>query len=213
MSEDNTTTTAASSAEADQPVLPPTKRICPCCGQPTLARPVLKINDELLDQFMSCTITGQPFAREYPLFDGRVLVQVSQPSSDAWEKLDLCDFALAHMDGMDPNVPVDKLRSLIKALAGIDKVTVIYKGENRVFHPMEVLSKEIPEILAAVDLEDKAEAGSRLSQVFSRLSSPQNISAIPIRMLMAVNDAHAQISDILLEAGFDSNFWKGIEFA
>ena len=60
--------------------------VCPCCGKPTLTRPV-KINDELLDHYMSCIISGVPFHRTYDIYGGKIRVTVTRLGEEMIEKL------------------------------------------------------------------------------------------------------------------------------
>ena len=52
-----------------------------------------------------------------------------------------------------------------------------------------------------------------LKSAYTLLTSADTVSSVPIDMLVAVVDVHARISVMLMDTGFDNDFWAGIELA
>ena len=59
----------------------PELMLCPCCNKRTLVRPI-EAKGELLDHYMACILSGEPFWREYPVYHGNLLVTVSQLTAE-----------------------------------------------------------------------------------------------------------------------------------
>ena len=45
------------------------------------------------------------------------------------------------------------------------------------------------------------------------ITAPSTISSVPMAMIVGTQQAHSNVYNLLLDAGFDSNFWDGIELA
>lgn len=50
---------------------------CPCCGKPTLVKP-LELNGPILDHYIACLVSGVPFSHTYPIYKGKLEVTVSR---------------------------------------------------------------------------------------------------------------------------------------
>lgn len=193
---------------------------CPCCGKPTLPKPV-KPNQELVDHWLACMMTGTPFSHAYPIYDGKLTVTVTRLSAAQVDKLDQSLTVLDLLKAKawpDPGCPVnlDLLRGLIRRLVSIKEIK-LHGSHPVVFAPQPValgwcgrLVSEKAALLAFTDISSVSEL---LQACYDDLTNPELVSAVPDEMLLAVLSAHVSISDILMSAGFDSNFWKGIELA
>ena len=152
--------------------------ICPCCGKPTLKRPV-KPGQELTDHWMACMISGTPFTHTYPLFKGRVEIMVGMMSPETEGKLSLLtsmlDLAESRLEGNAP-VNMAQVKAMLRMCALVHKVRIRASASDwREYLPINVLD------MATAALKAPAEnLGPVLASVQEMVTSPENISSIQI---------------------------------
>lgn len=193
---------------------------CPCCGKPTLPRPI-KPNPQLLDHWLACMVTGVPFSHEYPVYEGRVLVTCSKLTAEQADTIDQLTTVLDSLpnkkwEADEPPCNIEQLRSLSRLLISIPNITV-NAGSRKVFKPQDEVMAVASDILLHkrdIAMFENVEVWSKtLKQGLGRLLNSELVSGVPLVILMGVVRAHNSVSDVLLSTGFDENFWQGIELA
>lgn len=194
-----------------------TASICPCCGQPTLPYPVKHIPDDLADQFMACLLSGTPFTHTYPLYNGRVLITVTQMTAQA---RDIVEQLLHDIDRLvDSGVSIegvsfDNMKGIVRTLISVNSIEIKANGTVKVFQPAENLRKALATFrsLEPGDVESAA-MKEKVAGIYRSLTDPSEVSGIPPAQIMTTVEAHARLLTLLMDAGFDENFWAGIELA
>lgn len=155
---------------------------CPRCGYGA-EKPMEPLQDDL-EEYMRCVLGGQRFMKTYSMYDGKV-------------KLTFRSLV---------NKEVDHLNGLLFTLSGRD--------DDPAAQDMVVKAKLLF-FLAAADLSGKGTeydvpmtlSVENLSDVFNeRLGDcPEPI----IRIMVQTLGLFTEVQGLLVNAGFDSNFWKG----
>lgn len=182
---------------------------CPCCGKETLHRPV-KPPQQVMDAFMACMITGEDFSNDYELFGGRVRITVSRVPDIYEDKIGRIDMLLtdAEKAGLAYN---QKLPLMLRGYASIRRIEVS-AAANAVFLPSETALKAIDDALAAYASATEGRYEAMLEKL-AVLDDRKLVSAVPVPTLIAVVQTHNNLYTLLLETGFDSNFWDRIKLA
>lgn len=199
---------------AQETVPEKTSTICPCCGKPTLEYPIQHIPDVLLDQFMACMMSGTPFTHRYEMYDGRMAVTVSQMTEEhrliVTEILRILD--VAKDTGLEvPGVDLTTLGSIARTFVHITEIDIKAGGVTKSYRPSDLV-RDIRDRLHKAE-PDKTALADAIQSAHATLTSPNNMAAVPPAQILAVIETHAKVLDILMDAGFDKNFWKGIELA
>lgn len=193
---------------------------CPCCGKPTLKKPV-KPGDELLDQWLACTATGVPFSHVYSLYGGRVTVTAVQPDATAGARVaaalsaidrakDIADFTELSESDLSALANAIRLFSCVREIAFTSPVQKKFDTGAAADQAIGMLVEALPMQRASAGQETWA---GKLKSAYAVMTDKANISTLPTGVLLAVGQTHAQITDILMSAGFDRDFWQGIELA
>ena len=198
-----------------QPVIDekPKASICPCCGKPTLPYPVQHVPDELMDQYMVCLMSGTPFSRTYKMYNERIQITVTQWTAeirDNVERLLRAIDLLADAGVVPDGVSWDNFRGVVRVLAGILKISIKAGDTVKTYAPAELLaslSVKAKDLMAG----DREALASFMTDAYAKVTSTDNVSALPPAQLLAVAETHARLLDVLVDAGFDKSFWKGIE--
>lgn len=201
----------------------PVKVKCPCCGELTLTQP-LDVKSAVLDEYMAAIITGVPFSHTYGLYNGAVKVTV--------ESLDranstllftvtkrLEDYAKAN-EGKVP-AGMESAFTYIKELAGVLRlyfgVTSIemYRDKKltKSYAPSSIMRKHAESIAAAFLTGDDKTITEAIVAAVEVCLSENTISTVPDGAIRAIVVTHADLYNLLMDAGFDENFWAGIELA
>jgi hypothetical protein len=201
----------------------PELMLCPCCNKRTLVRPI-EVKGELLDHYMACILSGEPFWREYPIYRGHMLVTVSQINSEDQE---LMEAGISSLDSLSAllnkaaKVELNKLQylqNLIKLYGSIQTIKVKSKDGFKAFLPKShVLSvceglKDLALKLVTEEVTPE-DAMLEVDKAHKVLTNQQLLSAAPHPLLMSVVESHNYLYNLLLASGFDTNFWEGIELA
>lgn len=194
--------------------------ICPCCGKPTLQMPVHP-KDELMDYWLACMTTATPFTHTYPMYNGKVEITVVADSADMDSKLDTLTAildAIAAREDLADQSQYDISHMKVMARIGMHITTIktmTSKSESRVFTPaasvQEALNLLHPlraDIMSGKTIEGFTETMAAVNRL---LLAPENMSAMHPSVLLSVVETHTQLNNILMNSGFDSNFWEGIE--
>lgn len=202
----------------------PELMLCPCCNKRTLVRPI-EAKGELLDHYMACILSGEPFWREYPVYHGNLLVTVSQLTSDEQELTEAGISALTALEELLDSVPkpeLDKLqhiKNLIKLYVSVPSIkvksstkgVVTFSPKTHVLTACDALTGIVPKF--TTDELTVQTALDEVGKVHKLLTNQKLVSAVPQPLLMSVIESHNYLYNILLASGFDTNFWEGIELA
>lgn len=192
---------------------------CPCCGKFTLKRP-LKPNQQFSDHWLACMTTGVQFNHTYPLYNGKLLITVTQLSAEVAINLDvactaldiLMDRAGSYIDSVD----ILQIRNMARLYVSIKDITVHGPGEHpQVFKPADAVDEALGLIRPIKQLlpddTKRDEWLPVLAKACDILSDPANVSSVPVQLLISVTETHNRLNGIMLDLGLDENFWKGIE--
>lgn len=202
----------------------PELMLCPCCNKRTLVRPI-EAKGELLDHYMACILSGEPFWREYPVYHGNLLVTVSQLTA---EEQTLTETGLSELTILEamlnaaPKSELDKIqhiKNLIKLYVSVpsikvksrDKGFVSFSPKTHVLSSCAVIIGIAPKL--ATDELNTQTALEEVGKAHKLLTNQKLVSAVPHPLLMSVIESHNYLYNILLASGFDTNFWEGIELA
>lgn len=193
----------------------PKMATCPCCGQETIKRPV-KVDGKIIDDYLASIMTGVPFSHTFPMFDGRLKITVSV--ADKQEGLVLYRFVFMTEPFAQESSTVRDFLGLVNTYCSIRKI-IVTKGEDQnVYMPAEHVIAACRKIVDVWEKEDlakeekkKAEFLQALQTAYNELIVPAVVSSTPMLILNRILTDFRTIESLLLEAGFDENFWKGIE--
>lgn len=191
---------------------------CPCCGKITLRKPI-KPGHELLDHWLACISTGVPFSHTYPMYGGKVLITATSPDTDTEVNITAAITAVerAETDGEYSGLSATALRTLANAIhlfSVVREIVFVGPPEKR-FDAGAAAAQAISELSEALsDMragKPASEWSEHLQTAYNIMDNKNNVSALPTNVLIAVGRTHAQLSDVLMSAGFDEDFWQGIE--
>lgn len=192
--------------------------ICPCCGKPTLKKP-LNINGELLDRFLACVISGEPFTNTYKLYGGRVQIDTTMLDSisvmrTAVLEQHIREYASEFSGQIDAELSI--FLPLLRIYNSIRSIVVSSDGSSRVIPVSEVLAGMISRMDDKVrdrKAENAEDCRRLLSDAISYLQGKDGIGVLPINVIGNIVSTHNSLYNILMDSGFDKNFWDGIELA
>lgn len=189
---------------------------CPCCGQMTLHKPV-KPGDDMMDHFMACMLTGTPYKYTYELYGGRIHVTVTQITNDIRKYvMDACSLLDRWADiTLDSSSQIAEIKDLVRTYSCILDITVD-NGTARVFYPADAMKKVCEAVISlhgdvAAGKLDAQAVGAKVDELLNMAKDPGSISSLPATMLMAAFQLHNQLFQIMMDAGFDENFWARIK--
>lgn len=190
---------------------------CPCCGKLTLKKPI-RPGGDLLDSWLACSATGTRFTHVYPLYSGRVTVTAASMDDAALLRLRKVSAAIDRLvsDDRFSALGEPELRETESAIRLFMCITEIAfdKPVPRVYDTAAACSEAVDLLLGAVEALDRGEsADGQVIAAHAAVTCSDRISALPTGMLAAVYQTHSQFTDIMASAGFDEDFWRGIELA
>ena len=200
----------------------PEKIKCPCCGELTLTQP-LDVKGVTLDEFLSSIITGEPYTHTYKMYSGSVEVTVEALPKQTSNVLALCTKVLrsyiTKLEASDDEharaaaVPVNELLGTMRRYFGV-KMISMYKDKKlfKQYLPADAMREAAAEISNAY-LKGQDAFDDAVAKAIERCLAPETISALPVDAVENIVLTHADIYIILMNAGFDENFWEGIELA
>ncbi len=199
---------------------------CPCCGELTLRKP-LDIKSAVLDEYMASIISGVPFQHTYTLYK-QIEVAVTVLSKEDSRKVYT---AVTLLDRFRTAIPTDQeeLRAAVRELAATLQAymwitSIIMTKDGKItnqLYPSEAMRKACDAILAlesvicayAVAPEKMHEAVAGIKKIHSEACQEAVLSTVPDVIIRAVTRTHIDLYNVLMDTGFDSNFWQGIELA
>lgn len=199
---------------------------CPCCGELTLRRP-LDIKSAVLDEYMASIISGVPFQHTYTLYkqiEVTVSILSKEDSRNVYTAVTLLDrFRDAIPSGAEELKAVTReLAATIQAYIWITSVITTKDGRvTTQIYPAETMRKACSDIIKLEsDISAYAIAPDKLlttddsiKQIHSTVCKESVLSTVPDVIIRAVTKTHIDLYNVLMDTGFDSNFWQGIELA
>lgn len=190
--------------------------ICPCCGQETKSQPV-KVDGKIVDDYLASIMTGEPFSHTFPLYDGKLKITMKAASRE--EGLKLYDFVLLVEPFAAESSQLRDLIGIVNAYCTVSKIVVKHDKEESIYMPSKHVIEEcfkLVETYGKMDMHDEENKTKFLQDVqaaYNRLSSHEVLSSTPPAIMNRVGKNFKKLEATLLEAGFDENFWQGIELA
>jgi hypothetical protein len=191
---------------------------CPCCGKPTLVKP-LELNGPVLDHYMACLVSGVPFSHTYPVYKGKLEITATRLTKKQEQTLRTVSNVLEMCEGRLPEQVsiVRELTNVIKTYISIIDIR-LHAGESKTFYPQETVLAVCDKLCEIrMDIISGTISNEDLTKViqnlYGTLVSPGVLSAVPQPMIASVVETHSHLFYILLDSGFDVNFWNGIELA
>lgn len=188
--------------------------ICPCCGERTLKRPV-KVDGKIIDDYLASIMTGVPFSHTFNMFDGRLKITCGLADRDTGVMF----WRFIHF--MEPHASdtaiVKDLLGLINTYCAVKRIEVTGSGNmSKLYTPCEILAAACQKFLDEWELvtltdETKKDFLKAVSDLYDQLKPTDVISSVPPTVLNRVNNDFRALESIMLQAGFDENFWKGIK--
>lgn len=107
------------------------------------------------------------------------------------------------------------LSNTIKVYCSVKDIR-LHTGSDKVFYPQDAVMQICKELVAMrinvlADSIERDELVKKLNGFHQALVAADTISAVPSPMLASVVETHAHLFYVLMDSGFDVNFWKGIE--
>jgi hypothetical protein len=152
---------------------------CPLC-QYALNKPIPEATEEERKEYVRCLMSGNQFTKKYELYDGELKLMFSNIDTDAAETMS------AILREVDTGEDVSALMS---AVARIRLLYYLRSFNDKEYPAPEVTSLE--------------EARAMFSERFGGLS--EDLTSIFVRASSEFNN----LLTVLVQSGFDRNFWKG----
>ena len=203
---------------------------CPCCGETTLTKP-LDIPSPILDEYLSSILSGVSFSHTYPLYGGKLEVtavildkQASRKRISILQMLTDLKRSVGTSDVRKITL-IEDLQGVINLYYNIQTInTYVDKKLMSSFEPSAKINSLFDAILDNQQYvyhyvrqdytgEDKDKIFDILQELYATYCTDTVLSSVPHLMLQAVVTTHSDLYNILLESGFDENFWHGIELA
>lgn len=188
----------------DSEKLDQNKRICPCCGQATLTR-IPQLSQDILDYYISCIMTGQPFTRQYKAYDGKIKITVSNFTDK------LSNHALKAVDYIGKSTldvaTKQTAKYITHRLLVIPSITINNKGQGRVFKVQQQVIKAIETMLQNTNYD------SGVQTYIQTITSSDICTGLPAKLLDQVTKYHADLLNSLVDRGFDQSFCASIQFS
>ena len=203
---------------------------CPCCGEYTLHKPAT-IKSMVLDEYMASIMSGEPFSHTYRLYNDSVTVTATELNKQDSAALSTVSQNLAELirnsEGVDATAST-LFKELFNTSHIYSHITSIVTAKDgnivKNYTPAEAMKKMTAEINGSVKLiqnyldpdyegEDKAAIVELCNTLHNNYCSAEALSSLPEPVVKTIVQTHDDIYTILLDTGFDSNFWTGIELA
>jgi len=193
----------------------PENALCPCCGQPTLKKPV-KVDGKIVDEYLASIMTGVPFSHTFRLFDGKLKITTTMADRD--EGRSLWKFLQLVEPFSRTSAQVADLLGLVNTYCSIKKIEVTGKDKKaRIYTPAKAVTDACIDFLETWQNKDLGEEATKnkffdgVLDMYNKLKPTDVLSSTPPVVLTRVINDFRALEAIMLEAGFDENFWKGIE--
>lgn len=179
------------------------KIYCPCCGARTLQKKK-DLSQDTIDYYISCILTGEPFAKEYKLYQGKVVLTVTSVIDSYLHKA-LEVTALLHKSNLDQSIQ-QALTFLTHRLLPIKQINIYNQGNKVLITPQA-------SVLQAMDkLINYEEDLNKAVQAYSdTITNPKVCSNIPVMLIQKVVGYHIQLHNSLIQLGLDQSFCASIQ--
>lgn len=215
---DETTTETTVTAETKEELIK-----CPCCGEMTLRKPLdTSKMGIVLDEYMASIISGVPFTHTYTVYDN-IDITVEVPlkreaqalhrAVQNLEQLRSTQMVTPLTEGINPGAKdkADKLRDaamMVQVYANITSIVTKKDGRTvKMYTPAEIVKTFLSTV------KDVGNNIELIVESYETADTPDNLSTVPELMLQAITATHARMYQVLMDTGFNENFWKGIELA
>lgn len=177
--------------------------ICPCCGRLTFPTNT-ELSQDLVDEYMACVLSEEPFRHTYRLFNNKVAITCGQPSAADMREFSKLGVKISKLQDQNLRTEADILLYRLTSLYAVKCITIQANGGRKVYQVEAVCRQVLNDLLQSNITPQK------IKQSLDKLDNPQNVSATPLSVLTKVIDTHTNVSRLLLTVGFDSDFYKGI---
>ena len=200
----------------------PVKVKCPCCGELTLTQP-LDVKSAVLDEYMAAIITGVPFSHTYGLYNGSVKITVESLSHKDSLLLSNSENILKEYRKRMEDAGGEQVKTAIGCISELEKTMRLYFSVTSIemyrdkvlvksYTPSEIMRNAATEIGSA-SLEGDVKLGNVITKATKDCLGPDATSTLPTTAVKAIVVTHGDLYNLLMDAGFDENFWAGIELA
>lgn len=203
---------------------------CPCCGEYTLHKPAT-IKSMILDEYMASIMSGIPFSHTYRLYNDSVTVTATelnkQDSAVVYTATQYLAELIRASEGIDIAAATlfKDLYNTSHVYSHITSIVTAQDGEVvNTYTPTSAMQSLMTELNNNQKLiqnyldpdyeeEDKAAIIDLCKKLHNTYCSSKTLSSLPEAVIKTIVQTHDDIYAILLDTGFDSNFWTGIELA
>ena len=193
------------------------KTFCPCCGQRTFNKHT-KIQDNLLNHYLACMMTGTQFWRDYELYDGKLRIRATIP---AYSRLKDIQVLLGQLrarvgtpQGAELSSMFTELQFVLRRLLSIQEIQIRDPngmGNRVIKRTYDIVVNALKQGLQGNGDWQKLKAA--LTTAYTYVRDAHTGVVVPFQLLSSVADAHALIYSTITSAGLDENFWQGIKLS
>ena len=187
---------------------------CPCCGELTLRKPLdTSKMGIVLDEYMASIISGVPFTHTYTVYDNidvTVEVPLKREAQALYRSVQKLEKLRADVLAEDKD-KADKLRDaavMVQLYSNITSIVTKREGKQvKMYTPAEAVKNFLSTV------KDVGDNVDLIIESYETADVPENLSTLPELMLQAILTTHRDMYNVLMDTGFNENFWKGIELA
>ena len=187
---------------------------CPCCGETTLRKPLdTSKMGIVLDEYMASIISGVPFTHTYTVYDNidvTVEVPLKREAQSLYRAVQKLEKLRADTLANDKD-KADKLRDAAVMVQLYSNITSIVTKRDGKQVKMYTPAEAVKTFLSTV--KDVGDNIDLIIESYETADVPENLSTLPELMLQAILTTHRDMYNVLMDTGFNENFWKGIELA
>ena len=175
---------------------------CPCCGKPTLEKPI-KVKQEDLDRYIASITTGEPYSKSYILHKGAVRVTVCNLDELTKDKMNLL---VSRTNAEEDEALKGAQQLFIVRLFTLLPVTCIeVAGEQECKKDIKALTTPLLQ-----DALEHYKEKDWLDKAYSRLMDPSEVTGLSKTVIDKVVAKHLENYTLLTDSGFDADFFDGI---
>ena len=178
--------------------------ICPCCGKPTLEPDKVQLSNQIVDHYLTCVLTGEPFAKDYYLFNNKLRIRITSLSD---ETLDTMNLLTSKFNFLQQDSLRDAYRLFVERLftfLPIVSISIKVNGEQKVKDIQAIVKPLLKEAIEHVKDQEW------LSKSYSLLLDPQTVFQVPKNVLDKVSASHLKLQKFLETQSSAKNFFQGI---
>lgn len=178
--------------------------ICPCCGKPTLEIDNVQISPEILDHFLACVITGEPFARDYFLYNGKMKVRVTSLPDETLDAMNILTSKFNFIEDQKIKDAYSLFIARLFTLLPIVSVSIKKDGQE--------VSKNIQAVVKPMlqQAGDHIKDLEWLTKAYTVMLDPEVCFKVPKRVMEEVVAGHLKIEKLLEMQSTSKTFFQGI---